>query len=476
MPRSRTTSPDRRSGEGASVDLFMELGDARRRRGLERQLRTGVQSGRLAPGLLLPSSRALARDLGISRGAVVEAYDQLAAEGYLRTRQGSGTRVAARPAPSPSPALAPLAPTAAQVDLQPGSPDLTTFPREQWITALRRALRSAPAGRFGYGDPRGDLDVRETLARYVGRARGVVASAETIVVVDGFLRGLNLWASVARRQGTRHVGVEDPSLPLHREVLRSAGLEVHPIPVDELGIDVERLAATPATAVLVTPAHQFPRGVPLAPRRRAALMRWAESRHAQIVEDDYDGEFRYDRTPVGALQGLDPSRIVYGGTTSKSLAPGVRLAWLAVLPRLLADLCAERLLAERQPPALDQLALGELIDSAVYDRHVRRMRATYRRRRDRLVALLRERVPAVEVSGIAAGLHAVVRLPPGTDEARVVSALAGRSIAVDGEGRFRAGASGPPALVVGYGTPPEHAVDGALVTFVDALAETLRRS
>lgn len=464
--------PVRGTTSGSGLDLLLDP-DALRGRGLEAQLRTAIQTGRLPGGTALPSTRSLARDLQIARGTAVDAYEQLVAEGYLESRRGSGTRVAEGPGRNPAaPPGAGLRPTP-RFDLTPGSPDLTSFPRQEWVAALRRALRAASPSVLGYGDPRGDADLRDTLTRYLGRARGVSATPDRVLVAGGFNQGLAFWARALQRHGHRHVAVEDPSLPLMVRTLRHAGLVVHPVPADAEGLRVDALDATPATAVVVAPAHQFPTGAVLHPSRRAALLRWAERRDAQIAEDDYDGEFRYDRAPVGALQGLDPGRILYAGTTSKSLAPGLRLAWVVAPPSLLDALTEERRLAERQPPALDQLALRELVESGAYDRHLRRMRVVYRHRRDRLVELVAERVPAVRVSGIAAGLHAVLRLPEGADEQLVVRHLAAAGIAIGTVRDYQAVASGPPTLVVGYGTPPQHAVEAALDALTRELASAL---
>jgi GntR family transcriptional regulator/MocR family aminotransferase len=256
-------------------------------------------------------------------------------------------------------------------------------------------------------------------------------------------------------------------------VLRHAGFTVHPVPVDEDGLDVDVLDRTPATAVVVAPAHQFPTGSVLHPARRAALLRWAERRDGAIVEDDYDGEFRYDRASVGALQGLHPDRVAYAGTASKSLAPGLRLAWVVAPASLLELLTEERGLAEREAPILDQLALRELVESGAYDRHLRRMRHVYRHRRDRLLELVGKRTPEVRVTGIAAGLHAVLRLPAQADDGAVVAHLSARSVAVSRLRNYQAVPDGPPTLVLGYGTPPEHAIEAALDAFTRGLAEAL---
>ncbi len=227
-----------------------------------------------------------------------------------------------------------------------------------------------------------------------------------------------------------------------------------------------------APAVLLTPAHQFPTGVPLRPERRAAVVDWARRTGGVVLEDDYDGEFRYDRQPVGALQGLDPDRVVYFGTASKSLAPGLRLGWMVVPPALLDEVLAVKGGTDWSCSALNQLTLAEFITSGAYDRHIRATRLRYRRRRDALVAALAEHAPEVRATGIAAGLHAVLRLPPGT-ERPVVRSAAWQGLAVHGLDHYRhpdALLTEPrDALVVGYGTPPEHAWTGALEALLGVL-------
>ncbi|ATL29946.1 PLP-dependent aminotransferase family protein [Streptomyces formicae] len=459
------------------VDLHLETGgEASRggvRKGLTDALREAVRGGRLAPGTRLPSSRSLAVDLGIARNTVADAYADLVAEGWLTARQGSGTRVAERVVAPPVRAATPRrkggAPT---YDLTPGTPDLSAFPRTEWLKAARRALAAAPNDALGYGDPRGRVELREALARYLARARGVRADPDRIVVTAGFVHGLSILGRVLRQRGVREVSVESYGLDVHWNLLHRAGLRTAPLDFDELGTCTAGLGsgrsggsgAGASKAVLLTPAHQFPMGVPLRPERRAAAVDWARREGGLILEDDYDGEFRYDRQPVGALQGLDPERVVYLGTASKSLAPGLRLGWM-VLPSALRDeVLGEKDASGWSCGALDQLTLAEFITSGAYDRQVRAARLRYRRRRDHLVAALAERAPETRATGIAAGLHAVVELPQGTEQS-VVQAANWERLAVQGLSRFRhprAAVRQADALVVGYGTPAEHAWAGAL--------------
>ncbi|MDQ1036612.1 GntR family transcriptional regulator/MocR family aminotransferase [Streptomyces sp. V3I8] len=470
------------------VDLHIDM--ARTGSGLRRSLtdalREAVRGGRLAPGTRLPSSRSLAVDLGIARNTVADAYADLVAEGWLTARQGSGTRVARRTVPVPaSAARPPRASRGPAYNLVPGTPDLASFPRAEWLRASRRALAAAPNDAFGYGDPRGRAELRTALAGYLARARGVRADPEHILVCSGFVHGLTLLGSVLRRRGARTLAVESYGLDVHWDLIERAGLESVPLSFDELGTRTDELTATgpgggPAAegpdgavgAVLLTPAHQFPMGVPLHPDRRAAVVDWARRTGGLILEDDYDGEFRYDRQPVGALQGLDPDRVVYFGTASKSLAPGLRLGWLALPPDLVPEVVAAKGGADWSCGVLDQLTLAEFITSGAYDRHVRASRLRYRRRRDQLVSALAAGAPSVTATGIAAGLHAVLRLPPGTEQA-VVRAAAWHGLAVQGLAGHRHPAATPPpldALVVGYGTPSDSGWPGALEALCGALS------
>ncbi|MEW2807831.1 PLP-dependent aminotransferase family protein [Streptomyces massasporeus] len=451
------------------IDLLVEPTGPGLRRGLTDALREAVRSGRLAPGTRLPSSRALAADLGIARNTVADAYADLVAEGWLTARQGSGTRVAAREVVPPSgTAPHPRALTRPAYDLRPGSPDLASFPRAEWLKAARRALTAAPYQALDYGDPRGRPELRAALAGYLSRARGVRADPERIVVCAGFAHGLKLLGTVLRARGAGTVAVESYGLDVHRRILAGCGLDTVPLPFDRRGTDPGGLAA--AEAVLLTPAHQFPMGVPLHRDRRTAVVDWARRTGGLVLEDDYDGEFRYDRQPVGALQGLDPDRVVYLGTASKSLAPGLRLAWM-VLPPGLAEEAAAAKGGVDTCGVLDQLTLAEFLTSGAYDRHVRATRLRYRRRRDALVAAVAARAPEARVTGIAAGLHVLLRLPPGTERS-VVQAAHWRGLALHGLARYSnpdASAEPVDALVVGYGTPPDHAWSGAL----DALCAVL---
>ncbi|MFF3335883.1 PLP-dependent aminotransferase family protein [Streptomyces sp. NPDC002888] len=460
------------AAEGIGADLHLELdGPGGRRAALIRALRDAVRSGRLAPGTRLPPYRSLAADLGVARNTVADAYAELVAEGWLTARQGSGTRVAERAEPLRPPARVPKkAPPHARAprhDLRQGTPDASSFPRSAWATSYRRALQQAPNQVFGPGDPAGRVELREALTEYLARARGVRTEPGRIVVCSGFAHALRLLFGGRVLRGP--LAVEAYGLDFHRGLLTEAGVRTVPLPLDDHGARVERLERE--RAVLLTPAHQFPTGGPLHAARRAAVIDWARARDAVIVEDDYDGEFRYDRKPVGALQGLDPERVIHIGSVSKSLSPALRLGWMVLPERYVGAVLAAKGEREAWVSALDQLSLADFIASGAYDRHVRRMRQRYRGRRDRLVAALAERAPHIEVTGVAAGLHAVLRLPPGTERS-AVKAATWQGVALDGLAAFRhpeTDMAVRDGLVVGYATPSEHAYAAAL----DALCAVL---
>jgi len=500
-------------------DLHVDLDRGDLRRSLETVLRDAVRAGRLPAGIRLPSTRTLAADLGVARGTVTHAYEQLVAEGYLTSRQGSGTRAAALISPatagqagasqanrasradqtarasaaarrglaSPADSGRPVSSTgflsaaspakrtaqsrpgpAIDWDFTPGAPDVSLFPRGAWLTATRRVLASCPSAVFGYGDVAGAPALRRSLAGYLGRARGVLASPEQIVVCSGYTHALALLAGVLAASGVRHIGFEDPSSPPHWLVARRAGLGVRGVPVDEDGIRVVEIRAP---VVVVTPAHQYPTGVTLQPARRAQLADWARDTGGLVIEDDYDGEFRYDRQPVGAVQGLAPEQVVYAGTASKTLAPGLRLAWLALPPHLVEPVTDLRRHVDRHPSIIDQLVLADMIDSGAYDRHIRQCRLRYRARRDALAEVLGRHVPAVTVRGIAAGLHALVELPgAGPSEADIVSVARQHRIAVQGLAEHRISrAPQPGGLVLGYARPPAHSYEPGLQALASLL-------
>ncbi len=461
MQKSRATS---------GVDLAVALTDRHVRLGLEHELREAVRSRRLRPGERLPSSRTFAKELGVGRNTVADAFAQLVAEGWLVARHGAGTWVADRPDHGAGGTQArPDDEPVARFDLRPGAPDLGAFPRSQWLAAARRALGAASDRSLGYGDPRGLAGLREALSGYLARARRVAVDPALIVVCAGFAQGLELVCTRLRRGGATTVAVEAFGHRLHREIIENCGLTVRSIDVDGRGAAVDQCGD--AAAALLTPAHQFPLGVVLDPVRRRQAIRWAADTGAIVIEDDYDGEFRYDRQAVGAMQSLAPDQVVYAGTASKSLAPGLRLGWLVLPPALVDDIVETKRSRGAFPSALEQLTLAEFITSGAHDRHIRRARLAYRRRRDRLVQTLADHAPAVEVSGIAAGLHVVAQIPDRSED-EVIAAASAHGVAVEGLGNFaHSGHDHPPALVLGYATPPDHAYTAALARLVAALTD-----
>lgn len=459
------------TGSGPELSLQLDRTRSEPLRGqLESALRQAIRTGRLGVGERLPSSRVLARDLAVSRGLITECYAQLQAEGYLVSVPGSATRVAGTARPS-SASSAPLVDSAAvRIDFRPGVPDLGSFPREAWGRALRRACRDVPTDLLGYVDPHGSRTLREVLASYLRRVRAAAADPDHMVICVGFAQGLQLVLGALAAQGARVVAVEDPGDREHVGIVEALGLDVVPVLVDHHGIDVDALAATRADSVILTPAHQSPTGVVLAPDRRHAVIAWAAARGATIIEDDYDAEFRYDREPVGAVQGLAPERVVLLGSVSKSLAPALRLGWALTPRHLSAAVARHKLRADRGSPLIDQLALAELVRSGTYDRHLRQVRRRYASRRTALVRALRQHAPAVELRGLAAGFHAVALLPEGADEEAIVEAARRRSIGLYAMSGYRTGRRPLPAqLVLGFGNLTTDAIHEGIATIADLL-------
>jgi GntR family transcriptional regulator/MocR family aminotransferase len=356
-----------------------------------------------------------------------------------------------------------------------GEPDLSSFPRDAWVAATRRALQRMPDRELGYSGVRGSPALREALAEHLGRTRGAVARPDRTLIVSGLAQGLMLLGQVLLARGTTRVAVEDPGYHGHGLPLRAAGLEVVPVAVDGDGIDVTRAIAAGVGAIVVTPAHQAPTGVVLAPDRRTALLEWAQRTGGLIVEDDYDAEYRYDREPVGALQGRAPDHVLYAGSASKILAPALRLGWLVAPAQLQEPLLEAKALADNGTPLIEQAALAELVRSGELDRHLRRMRRRYRDRRDRLVAALQEHLPEGRIEGVAAGLNVLVWLPPDVDEAALIAAAAARGMLLHGLGDSRAYPSaGPPGLTLGYAAMPTASI-GPAVAELAALVAGARR-
>lgn len=455
---------------------------------LQDQVRAAIRDGRLVADERLPSTRQLAAALAVSRGTVVDAYEQLLAEGYLHATVGSGTRVAAvvpglGEAPTAaSPAVAP--PTVA--DFVYGMPDLRSVPLADWRWALAEATRTLATAELGDGDPAGSLRLRDVVTAYHRRVRAGCAVAADAIVVAGFREGLSFTLAALAQRGIRRLGLEDPGPFEHDVIARRAGLQPVAVPVDGEGVDVAHLRRTGARAVLVTPAHQCPTGGVLGPARRRELVAWAEEVDGVILEDDYDAEFRYDRQPVGSLQGLAPGRVIALGSVSKTLAPAIRLGWVLSPARYAADIIDEKRLRSRGAPALDQEALALLLETGRYDRHLRRMREVYRARRDVIVAAVEGAFGPGRVHGTAAGCHVLLLLPEGAREGPVAARAASLGVRVNPLTRYRfptdADAPGvaepspfahPPALVLGFGNVDEEQIRRGIHVIADAVAVTV---
>ena len=438
---------------------------------VERSIRADIQSGRLAAGARLPSSRSLASELGISRGVVTEAYSQLAAEGYLLTRQGAPVRVARTVrAPAPRPPARSMLPSFPH-HFHPGLPDLAGFPRDRWLRSLRAAWRQAPIDAVGYPDPRGVPTLRGALAEYLGRVRGAAAEPEQLMVCTGFAQAFSLVCRWLADRGVERVALEDPGWHTHRLIVEQAGLAVAPIPVDGEGLRVDELNTSAASAAVVTPAHQFPTGGVLSRERRAALIEWAEEGERLIIEDDFDAEYRYDGSGLGALQGLAPDRVVHIGSASKRLTPGMRLGW-TLLPSWIAwSLVQAKAVEDGGSEAIGQLALGDFIERGELDRHIRRTRLRYRRRREVLLDALTRRLPQARTSDAAAGLYELVELPDGLDEAALVAAAAERGVGLEGLALHRFDPGGPPGLVLGFACLAEPAIERGVRLLAEAAEE-----
>jgi GntR family transcriptional regulator/MocR family aminotransferase len=462
---------------GFPMEVMLILDRSKRGVGqrLQEQLRVAIQDGRLAAGMLLPPTRVMARDLGVARSVVVDAYQQLAADGYLCAQQGSGTRVLPIAQPRP-PVRSRNAESAPTVGFFGGLPDPSLFPRVEWLRHYRAALSDMPNEHLGYPGPLGALELREALANYLGRVRGVVAAPERTLICGGVTQAVVLVCRALRARGIEAIAVEDPGFGLHRHAISNAGLQVVPLPVDGDGLQAARLAQEDVGAVLTAPAHSYPTGAVLSPERRAALVKWAHDRDGLIIEDDYDAEFRYDRAPVGALQGLSPERVVYAGCASKTLTPALRLGWM-VLPRwLVDDVAQQKLLDDLGSTVVEQLAMARFINTGALTRHLRRVRPTYRRRReatlDAVTASLKGAVPG----GIAAGLHVYVQLPDWCDEAALVEAASGQGLLIEGAcWHWSVPEDAPPALIVGYGATTEPTICTGLGV-LGSLYQAQRRS
>jgi GntR family transcriptional regulator/MocR family aminotransferase len=479
------------SDSGFPSDLLVDLrngqGSGMRER-LEAALRSGIQGGQLVAGAALPPSRVLAAELGISRSVVVEAYGNLAADGYLEARRGAGTRVrrdphlSHTPLGNGAPTRAPVASPRFQPPRRPspalgtptirffgGLPDPSLFPRSKWLRHYRSALAEVPDPDLTYPDMLGTPRLREALTAYLSRVRGVATAADRILVCSGFTQGLTLLCRALRRQGATRVAVEDPCFAHHRTAIERTGLATVPVPVDASGLDPDGLPNDVA-AVLVAPAHSYPSGGTLDAGRRHALIDWAARTDAIIIEDDYDAEFRYDRQPIGALQGLAPEQVVHIGCASKTFTPALRLGWMAAPEALMEDLEQEKLYDDMGSNLLDQLAFARFVDSGDFSRHLRRVRPTYRARRDATGKALAVHLPEVRPQGEAAGLHLHVLLPKGVNELEFAAEAYDRGVLVeDGAWHWAQPEKAPPSIVLGYGSLSEAVIRRGVAILADAI-------
>ncbi|MFI7135498.1 PLP-dependent aminotransferase family protein [Nonomuraea sp. NPDC050153] len=436
---------------------------------IQSAIRGRIQDGTLHPGVRLPSSRDLARDLGVSRSVVVQAYGQLIAEGYVRAAQGSGTRVATH---LPHPGRAAVEPTRsaeARFDLRVDATSTVFFPSREWLQAYEHVGRS-----IGEPGPRrhplGVPELRAELAAYLGRSRGVLATAAEVAVTADFDHTVGVVCHVLRELGDYHLAVESPGPPWQARLAEHAGLAVTGVPVDGEGIDVDALERSGARAVLVTPLSQVPTGVGLSPGRREALLRWAADVDGWVIEYDRDGHlwFGAGSGPL-ALQRHRPERVIYIGATGTLLGPCIRLGW-AVAPDPVTNRLGRMQLGAPDP--LTQLTFAHFVSSGVMDQHVRQVRSVLRERRSALRDAVERHLPGARMTGVPAGTHAYIQWPNGVDDVRLAAVARARSVLVHPGGHFRLGRRpSAPGVAVGYGAVRS----GRLPEAVGVLAAAMRQ-
>ena len=440
-------------------------------RQLEQELRGAIRTGRLQPETALPSTRVLAEQLDLSRGVVVEAYEQLVAEGYLTSVPGGATRVATRATAAIATSRSIESAPSVRIDFAYGRPDVKLFPRQVWLRSLRRVLIEAPSERLTYLDRRGAPELRAALAAYLNRVRGTAAEPDDIIVCNGFAQAIDLVTQLVKARGGRRIAVEEPGDADGRGAVTRHGLEAAPLPVDDGGISIDALRASDADAVFLTPAHHYPTGAVMAPDRRADLLAWADERDALILEDDYDAEYRYDREPIGAIHGLAPERVIYAGSASKTLAPGLRLGWMVVPHAAVDALGALKEANDRGSASLDQLAFADFLSRGEFDRHLRRMRPLYRERRDAMLEALGRHLPEVRTTGASAGLHVLALLPPAVDEDAVIERALASGVKVTGlRPTYQDPSRAPGGLILGYGQVAAAQIDEGVGLLAAAVA------
>jgi GntR family transcriptional regulator/MocR family aminotransferase len=357
------------------------------------------------------------------------------------------------------------------VDFGYGRGNVAAFPRAAWLRSVRRVLTEAADERLGYLDGHGAVELRSALAAYLNRVRGTNAHPETIVITNGYAQAVSLLIGVLAARGARTVAVEDPSASDDaRPTAQALGLNMVGVPVGADGVRVDAVAELGADVLVLTPSHQWPTGGVLSPQARAAVLAWAQRTGALVLEDDYDAEYRYDRAPIGAMQGLDPDRVVYAGTASKTLAPGFRLGWLILPQELIEPFAEAKLLADRGSPILDQLTFADFLSRGEFDRHLRRMRPMYRSRRDALLTALAQHLPELEPAGIAAGLHLVAWLPQDLEETTVIAAAAREGVAVAGVTPYRLSPAPRGGLIFGYSNLNERTIADGIARLARAVS------
>ncbi len=459
---------------------------------LTRRLREAIADGRLPVGSRLPPTRLLAGELRLSRGVVIEAYRRLTEDGHAAGRGRHGTFVVAAPVAAPTPsgrtpgpgrpgpeerlftapgpdAFDALRTAPARIDLSPGLPDLSAFPRAAWLGAERAVLGSLTTSAFGYGDPRGTPELRLALVHWLARTRGIRAEPDEVIVVGGVAQAMGLVAQVLRREGVTEMAVEDPGSLGARQHFRYWGLGTPPVPVDAGGIRVDALRATGARAVLLTPAHQFPTGVVLGGARRRELMEWV-AEGGVVFEDDYDAEHRYDRPPVAALRSMLTDGVCYAGSISKLFAPALRVGWLLAPPRYREALVEAKRFTDLGNASLPQLVLARLLETGELERHLRQLRRRHRRRRDAMIEAIAARLPGAVVHGAAAGLHLMVTFDGGPDDAAVAAAALERGVKVQPLS-WHSLRPQRPGLVLGYAASPTSDIAEGVTILGEVLRE-----
>lgn len=495
MDRSNESTPDRSIRAGAD---FLHLAVDEAPRGgksdwLARRIRLALTEGRLPAGSRLPATRVLAAELGVSRGVVTEAYQRLAEDGYLAGRGRNGTIVVSAPAAPPATTRPPapadppsprsvftadpgtdifdtLRTARARIDFSPGLLDLAAFPRAAWLHAERRVLDHLAASDLGYADPRGTPALRLAVANWIARNRGIRADPDEVLVVAGTAQTLTLVGEVLHDDGISAVAVEDPGSLGIRQHLRNCRLDTPPVAVDSEGVRVDELRATGEAAVFLTPAHQFPTGVVLRGGRRSELMRWARESGGLIIEDDYDAEHRYDRSPVPALRSVLAENVFYAGSVSKLLAPALRIGWVLAPPKYRDALVDAKRFADLGNATLPQLVLARFMESGAMERQLRHLRRRHRRRRDAMIEAVGTHLPGAIVHGAAAGLHLTITFEGGFTDTDLAAAALARGVKVHPLS-WHSQRPRRPGLVLGYAanTPVD------IARGVATLGEALRR-